>query len=85
MGIAQELRVQHGEKRVNSSCKCQSEYSGCAAASVGSLWIKVFKGLVIIGLFRVLPAAGKLVEERGRGSILNIIGENKSFILARWW
>lgn len=52
---------------------------------MGTLWIKVFKGLVIIGLFRVLPAAGKLVEECGRGSILNIIGENKPFILAPWW
>lgn len=85
MGIAQELRVQHGEKCVNSSCKCQIEYSGCAAASAGTLWIKVSKGLVIIGLFRVLPAAGKLVEKRSRGSVLKIIGENKSFILARWW
>lgn len=47
--------------------------------------MKVFKGLVIIGLFRVLPAAGKLVEKRSRGSVLKIIGENKSFILARWW
>lgn len=61
------------EKRVNSFCKCQSGYSGCAAASVGTFWTEVFKGLVVIGLFRVLPAAGELVEERGRGSILNII------------